>query len=230
MRLRVLGALMRPSAAKIHPRREEGAGNAGCLSRTHSLVCIARSTQAYSPQVQPSIGIPCATVYGLFRALLGAPGCLATVACGSPSASLTPASGCQNHASLPSAARVIRRTTRSRPSLPASRFVTMRIRPSCRGGMSARYAYFPISGKTKFVPRRCDGSNRLESTCQFLFFHRCSRTGKGIWQPTPSPEIAQLICPTGKSIVSNAPQYRRHLASEALPAANAFCHNEFTRA
>jgi len=42
-------------------------------------------------------------VYGLYRALPGEPGFLATVAGGIASTDLTPASGCQDHTSSPSA-------------------------------------------------------------------------------------------------------------------------------
>jgi hypothetical protein len=52
---------------------------------------------------KPCIGIPCATVYSLFRALPGAPGFLATVACKLPLAGLISASGYQDHTASPSA-------------------------------------------------------------------------------------------------------------------------------
>src|ERR1700680_327555 len=55
-------------------------------------------------QVTPeSPGIPRAMVYGLYRALPGEPGFLATVASGIASTDLTPASGRQDHTSSPSA-------------------------------------------------------------------------------------------------------------------------------
>src|ERR1700692_3634927 len=46
-------------------------------------------------------------VYGLWRALPGAPGFLATVIRGTNSTNLTPASGCQDHTSFPSASGAV---------------------------------------------------------------------------------------------------------------------------
>jgi hypothetical protein len=55
---------LRPSLAKRHPQREEGAGNAGCT--THPLPCVqtkkdAREANTGTPK---SSGTPCAMVYG----------------------------------------------------------------------------------------------------------------------------------------------------------------------
>src|SRR5260370_18838885 len=59
-------------------------------------------------QVTPeSPGTPRAMVYGLYRALPGEPGFLATVASGIASTDLTPASGCQDHTTSPSASSAL---------------------------------------------------------------------------------------------------------------------------
>src|SRR5665213_1973625 len=63
-------------------------------------------------------GLPCAMVLRLLRALPGAPGFLATIACASVNADLTPASGCQNHTTLPSASSALVRDTVSVHRIP----------------------------------------------------------------------------------------------------------------
>jgi hypothetical protein len=59
-------------------------------------------------------GIPCAMVLRLIRDLPGVPGLIATVALRNVSQSLTPASGCQDHTTSPSAsARFVSRAKAS---------------------------------------------------------------------------------------------------------------------
>src|SRR5665213_103463 len=57
-------------------------------------------------------------VYGLWRALPGAPGFLATIALGIASTGLTPASGCQDHTSSPSASSALVSSTASVHRIP----------------------------------------------------------------------------------------------------------------
>ena len=85
-------------------------------------------------QVTPeSPGTPRAMVYGLYRALPGEPGFLATVAGGIASTDLTPASGCQDHTTSPSASvPFVNGTSASTASRPAS--VTTAKRPSSGTG------------------------------------------------------------------------------------------------
>jgi hypothetical protein len=82
-------------------KRAQGTPGARC---TRGLVCKLHERNAHtSIQVQRrQSGIPCAMVYGLFRALLGVPGFLATVA-REIIANLIPASGDQDHTASPSA-------------------------------------------------------------------------------------------------------------------------------
>jgi hypothetical protein len=56
---------------------------------------------------------PRAMVYGLLRDLLGEPCTFATVACGIASTDLTPASGCRNHTTSPSANKHVTSTALS---------------------------------------------------------------------------------------------------------------------
>src|SRR5215468_6355847 len=97
---------------------------------------MEESTQASHHRYAGQSGIPCATVYGLSRALPGVPGSLATIAGGNSSANLISASGDQDHAPSPSASACLR-LTQAKASI-ASR-LTFRDdwpqRPSGRGGM-----------------------------------------------------------------------------------------------
>ena len=84
------------------PEKQRAQGRPGARC-TRGLVCNSAQKTHTSIQVQRrQSGIPCAMVYGLFRALPGDRAFLPP----SPallSANLTPASGCQDHTTLPSA-------------------------------------------------------------------------------------------------------------------------------
>ena len=85
-------------------------------------------------QVTPeSPGTPRAMVYGLYRALPGEPGFFATVASGIASTDLTPASGCQDHTTLPSASHAVR-YRRIRVHRIPSRGRDDRVSPLCGTG------------------------------------------------------------------------------------------------
>jgi hypothetical protein len=87
---------------KLSPK--EGAGNAGRPMRPMAACAMVVVERTRVSQVTPeSPGIPRAMVYGLYRALPGEPGFLATVAGGIASTDLTPASGRQDHTTSPSA-------------------------------------------------------------------------------------------------------------------------------
>src|SRR5258708_40084788 len=89
-------------------QRAQGMPGARCA---RGLVCNGSGRAHTSVQVTPeSPGIPHAMVYGLYRALPGAPGFLATVAPKKLSLprNLTPASGCQDHTTSPSARKHVR--------------------------------------------------------------------------------------------------------------------------
>src|SRR6202011_1210640 len=114
-------------AGTSRPLRTEGAGNAERPIAACAMVVVERTRVS---QVTPeSPGTPRAMVYGLYRALPGEPGFLATVAGGIASTDLTPASGCQDHTTSPSASvPFVNGTSASTASHPAS--VTIAIRPS----------------------------------------------------------------------------------------------------
>ncbi len=136
-------------------RNEEGAGNAGCAlhPRSRVLKCAKKRTRAY----RFSGGSPASPAQwfdGLYRALPGEPGFLATIigAMRSIIANLTPASGRQDHTTLPYAKVpfVVRYVCVHR--IPVPRFVTTRNAPQVdRNGKS----HTPIfsSEKAKYFSR-----------------------------------------------------------------------------
>jgi hypothetical protein len=109
-------------ARTFRPLTSEGAGNAGRPMRPMAACAMVVVERTRVSQVTPeSPGIPRAMVYGLYRALPGEPGFLATVTRGNSSASLTPASGCQDHTTSPSARKRPRLWHHLRPPHPAPR-------------------------------------------------------------------------------------------------------------
>jgi hypothetical protein len=126
--------------------RAQGMPGARCA---RGLVCNGSGRAHTSIQVTPeSPGIPHAMVYGLYRALPGAPGVLATVASGITSANLTPASGCQDHTFSPSASTpFVIGASASTASRPAA--VTIATRPSV-GRDSCKYSADFHFGKAEY--------------------------------------------------------------------------------
>src|SRR5262245_18526790 len=95
---------------------------------------IRRARQQSHHRSSRITSIPCAEVYGLLRALPGVHDLLVTVVCGSSSANLAPAQGCQDHTTSPSApAALVARADRVH-RIPRPTLVTIAKRPSCGGG------------------------------------------------------------------------------------------------
>jgi hypothetical protein len=92
-------------------------------------------------------------VYSFLRALPGDRAFLASVACGSSPADLTPASGRQDHTTSPSALHILRQVMPKRPSHPAPRFVTIAKRLFGERGTARVKAWFPNFGKTNIFAR-----------------------------------------------------------------------------
>src|SRR5436190_18359441 len=103
------------------PLMEEGAGKAGCSASTRSLARNKKKRTSVVATGSPKQSdLPCAMVYGLFRALPGDRAFLP------PSltncfTSLTPASGRQDHTASPSAIGIARLAKPKRPSHPTQR-------------------------------------------------------------------------------------------------------------
>ena len=136
-------------------RKMEGAGNAGRRC-TRGLVCKkAKKTHTSWSQVQPNTsGIPRAMFDDLFRALLGVPGVLVTVA---RSRRLDTSIGVSGPHGF--VGRILTRFVFARQRIhriPASRFVTIAIRPSSGGGMCGDNHVFPKNGRQIFFVRALD--------------------------------------------------------------------------
>jgi hypothetical protein len=131
--------------------KTEGAGNAGRPMRpiaARAMVVVERTRVS---QVTPeSPGIPRAMVYGLYRALPGERGFLATVICGIASTDLTPASGCQDHTISPSESSALVRSAISVHRIPPPTSVTIAKRPSSGGGTKSQYSGFYLAVKHIF--------------------------------------------------------------------------------
>ncbi len=119
-------------------------GRRECRVKASPMARLQQKTQAaVTTGSARSTGIPCAMVYGLWRALPAVPGLIAPVASrGLALRNLTPASGCQDHTISPSASSVARLATQPRPSQPAPTSVAMRVRPSWWDRMAAPYTGF----------------------------------------------------------------------------------------
>ena len=79
-------------------------GRRECRVLAAPMARLQQKKQAAVTTGTPNIpAFPARWCYGLFRALLGEPGFVATVIGGLASADLTPASGCQDHTASPSA-------------------------------------------------------------------------------------------------------------------------------
>jgi hypothetical protein len=123
----------------LPPLITEGAGKAGCPPHPQPRVGKNNHTSVVTTGVPDQSGLPCAMVYGLFRALPGDRACLSPSPAEMNSADLTPASRRQDHTTSPSAGPRPRqkRSPASTASRPAS--VTIAIRPSVgRDGGSCR--------------------------------------------------------------------------------------------
>ena len=91
---------------------------------TRSLVCqvVVQNAHEYSQRShRKSPGIPARNGFTAYVVISPAIGFLATVACGSLTANLTPASRRQDHTILPSARKRSRQKRRLRPPHPAPR-------------------------------------------------------------------------------------------------------------
>jgi hypothetical protein len=115
-----------PELCIVVAPRNQGAGNAGCRNAPAALRASEESTQASHHRYAEQAGIPCAMVFGLWRALPGVPGLIAPVASPNVLAKLDLSVGRPGpHAfARPRAASLVSRS-RPRPPQPASRFVTI---------------------------------------------------------------------------------------------------------
>jgi hypothetical protein len=148
---------MRPRFAKNTLERQRAQGRPGARC-TRGLACkmhIAKTHTSIQVQRKHS-GLPCAVVLTVTSCSPWRPGFLATIINGSLPADLTPASGCQDHTTSPSATCAVRLThavasTASRPAL-----VTLANAPLCGTGCVKCAADLG----SRSIPTRCDISTR----------------------------------------------------------------------
>jgi hypothetical protein len=133
--------------ATLEETRAQGRPGAG---RTRSLVCSKKAHELVTTGSTETSGLPCAMVLTLLRALPGVRDLIVTVACKSSFASLAPAQGRQDHTTSSSAMASHVGRCHPRPSHPASRVVTIAIRPSCRGGTAWVILLILGSDKAKY--------------------------------------------------------------------------------
>ena len=163
----VPAALTRPSRCSSRPSEMEGAGNAGRRC-TRGLVCKKlKKTHTSWSQVQPNTsGIPRAMFDDLFRALLGVPGVLVTVA---RSRRLDTSIGVSGPHGF--VGRILTRFVFARQRIhriPASRFVTIAIRPSSGGGMCGDNHVFLKNGRQIFLYERLTRIRKISPTGKSL--------------------------------------------------------------
>src|SRR5579872_2164430 len=115
-------------SSQIRGRRESRAPDAPAASHAEKLKHTSNRHHRYAERS----GLPCAMVLRLIFALSLVTG----LSCHHPRqnalsilAALTPASGCQDHTTSPSAGWRVRLSRQQRPSHPASTFVTIRETP-----------------------------------------------------------------------------------------------------
>ena len=116
----------------------EGAGNAGCFAHPQPCVRkVKKHTSVVTTGTPKRSGIPCAIGFnGFLRALSGDRAFLVTVIPGKRQLpkNLMPASRHQDHTTSPSAKRALVSRAQASIASRTPRFVTIAIRPSCRGG------------------------------------------------------------------------------------------------
>src|SRR2546421_12353964 len=110
----------RPSFAKQCPSKDRGRRESRVLAAPIASHANKKRTSVVATGSPKQSDLPCAMVYGLFRALLG-DRALLPPSLADRSANLTPASGRQDHTALPSALSFARRAKPKRPSHLAQR-------------------------------------------------------------------------------------------------------------
>ena len=149
VQIRISNSLVAAKRVPRRGRRPDVASNSALGKRRGRRECrvmaspMARLQQKKQAAVTTgsarSTGIPCAMVYGLYRALPGAPGFLATITSVMQSiiANLASASGCQDHTTSPSVPAAVVCCRLHVHRIPAPRVVTIgRNVPLHRGGMA----------------------------------------------------------------------------------------------
>ena len=132
---------------------------------------------------------------GVLRALPGDRAFLPPSPRGSYPRNLASASGGQDHTTSPSVSASLVRRDRYVHRSPASRVVTIAIRPLHRGGMERDNHEILKNGIEIFFAQGLDGGISIESPCEFRFFaHGISAHDDGVLRDQSGQH-----CPSGES-------------------------------
>jgi hypothetical protein len=157
------------------PLKIEGAGNAGCQMHPQPRVQMKKAHERVATGSPEQPGIPCATVYGLLRALSGD-----RALCHRPRATRSVVASSRQRRGAKTTR--LRRPLDARSSaracvrrIPHPTFVTIAKRPSCGTGQLESLKLLLANGEAKyFLPRgllegqisRCDAGICPPSTCR----------------------------------------------------------------
>jgi hypothetical protein len=161
--MRIPGGAMAPGLLQKRPsigKRAQGMPGVRC---TRSLVCKRLAHEHNSPQVHRfHTGIPCATVLRLISRSPRGTGLDSPRHGPFIATRLTPASGCQDHTSSPSAGSRVRLARGLVHRIPLPTSVTMAIRPSLWKRNEVTLHLIWVSGKAKYFSP--DGLTRIRAT------------------------------------------------------------------
>jgi len=162
------------------------------------MVRVQQKARGRTTGTSRTSGPPCANGLRLIRALLGdRRSCPRRARRSSRGiAHLASAPGCQDHTISPSVLACARLAQPSRPSQPASTFVTIAKRPSARGGMSRDKHDFRKCEREMFGSQGLTEAFALKTLVNFVV--RCD----GFCEPpraldAPVCNSPHPICPTG---------------------------------
>jgi hypothetical protein len=134
-------------------------------------------------------------------------------------ANLTPASGCQDHTTSPSARNVIRLfRRRPRPSHPASRFVTIAHTPLLPRRDGASFGFDLPDGTSRiFFPRELDDPNHVDQASEISFCAQRIFAPEGVLRAARPAAKRELISPRGHDDVGAAHEATSYGGFEAEP-------------
>ena len=130
-----------PSSAKFHPQNKEGAGNAGCAMHPQPRVRMKKAHEQVTTGSPKRSGIPRANGFNGFLHALPGDRAFLPPSLVDRSTTLAPASGRQNHTTLPSATGAFVLSTTRVHRIPHPTSVTIAIRPSCEAGHRNREVF-----------------------------------------------------------------------------------------
>ena len=178
------------------PPKEEGAGKAGCAVRTRSLACSKKTRELVTTGSPEYPAFPAQWFYGLLRSLPGDRALLppSSAQCASIVANLTPASGCQDATTSPSASVLFVMSTSSVHRIPRPTSVTIAIRPSCE------------AGRREVLKMICP-------TAQARWLRHVGTTGKSVCPTPPKIPAAPAQACRRRAPARPSPQARSHRRS-----------------